>query len=321
NDPQDFASSLPQLVSIVDAGSTATVTIKSPAGVVKPGDCPQAPGCNDLNSGRVTIAGALIAPLIPGTGPQPVSPLNGTYTFSNASSGLPDGNGVITTTFKITTAGVPDGTYAFNNEPQLGVSYLGPTSSSGHSDFSGGGDFAVTLGLWRADDVAGCEPDPSKLPLVYCDDQVGTLNVQIGTLMHELGHTLTLTHGGTFFDSNDFPNVPSYELNCKPNFLSVMNYLFQIRGFVDGVFDYSAQELTPLNEASLDENFGIGMADHPTRWYSRPNATDLQLHNQAKAHCDGSPLGPNEVAGVRVDGTLPASFPVDWNNDLVIDPV
>ena len=78
---------------------------------------------------------------------------------------------------------------------------------------------------------------------VYCDDQVGTLNVQIGTLMHELGHTLTLTHGGTFFNSNDFPNVPSYELNCKPNFLSVMNYLFQIRGFVDGVFDYSAQTL------------------------------------------------------------------------------
>ena len=78
---------------------------------------------------------------------------------------------------------------------------------------------------------------------MYCDDQVGTLNVQIGTLMHELGHTLTLTHGGTFFNSNDFPNVPSYELNCKPNFLSVMNYLFQIRGFVDGVFDYSGQTL------------------------------------------------------------------------------
>ena len=105
NDPQDFASSLPQLVSIVDAGNIATVTIKSPAGVVKPGDCPQAPACNGLNSGRVTIAGALIAPLIPGTGPQPASPLNGTYIFTNASSGLPDGNGVITTTFKITDCG------------------------------------------------------------------------------------------------------------------------------------------------------------------------------------------------------------------------
>ena len=39
---------------------------------------------------------------------------------------------------------------------------------------------------------------------VYCDDQVGTLNVQIGTLMHELGHTLTLTHGGTFFNLERF---------------------------------------------------------------------------------------------------------------------
>jgi hypothetical protein len=325
NDPQ-FASSLPQLVSIVDAGNTATVTIKSPAGVVKPGDCllaPVPPACNDLNSGRVTIAGALIAPFTPGPGLQLAPPLNGTYIFRNASS-LPPDNGVTTTTFQITTVGVPDGArYDFSNEPQLGVSYLGPTSSSGHSDFSGGGDFAVTLGLWRADDVAGCQPDPSQQSGPgYCDDQVGTLNVQIGTLMHELGHTLTLTHGGTFFEkASPTPSVPSYGLNCKPNFLSVMNYLFQIRGFVDGVFDYSAQELTPLNEASLDENFGIGMADHPTRWYSRPNATDLQLHNQAKAHCDGSPLGPNEVAGVRVDGTLPAGGAVDWNNDLVIDPV
>ena len=120
--------------------------------------------------------------------------------------------------------------------------------------------------------------------------------MQIGTLMHELGHTLTLTHGGTFFNNESpTPNVPSYELNCKPNFLSVMNYLFQIRGFVDGVFDYSAQTLPslaePLNEASLNEGAGIGIGGPSTRWYSRPNATDLQLHNQAKAHCDGSPLG------------------------------
>src|SRR5207247_7918353 len=58
--------------------------------------------------------------------PPPISPLNGSYIFSNASSSKPDQTtGMITTTFQITTASVPNGTYDFSNEPQLGVSYLG----------------------------------------------------------------------------------------------------------------------------------------------------------------------------------------------------
>mgnify|MGYP001769098295 CR=1 FL=1 len=44
---------------------------------------------------------------------------------------------------------------------------------------------------------------------------IGSIGQQGGTLMHELGHTLGLRHGG---------NV---ETNDKPNYLSVMNYSFQ----------------------------------------------------------------------------------------------
>ncbi len=180
---------IPQLVSIVNSGSTATITIQSPGGTIKPGDCPNAayPDCADANNTRITITGALEQ-----------TALNGTYLFGKPKSAT--NNGLTTTTFTVSTTGVASGTYNFGDEPQLGVAYLSPTSTSGHSDFGGGGDSVVTLGLWGADDPANCQPDPSQslaAGQVYCNNQVGTLQVQIGTLMHELGHTLSLTHGGT----------------------------------------------------------------------------------------------------------------------------
>jgi hypothetical protein len=369
NDAPDLGSSMPQLVNIVVSNNTATVKIKSPSLingvqplnpplVVKPGDCspppPSSPplACLDDNNNlvasynRVTIAGALLpGPFTPGTTP-PISPLNGTYFFNTACLGCGSGNadpttGMITTTFQITTANVPNGTYDFSNEPQLGVSYLGPTSSSGHGDFGGGGDLEVTLGLWGADNAPNCQPDPSQtlgVNQVYCDDQVGTLKVQTGTLMHELGHTLTLAHGGAYYNPAN-PSVPTYDLNCKPNFLSVMNYLFQVRGFVDGGFDYSAQTLPALNETTstvngvfpLSESSGVGYdnsntAAHLTRWYSRPNGGDTTLQDLALGHCDGSPLAstenPNTDPWVRVEGTVwPGgnfSAPFDWNNNLTV---
>jgi hypothetical protein len=201
----------------------------------------------------------------------------------------------------------------------------------------------MTLGLWEADDPSNCQPDPSQslsLGQVHCSNQVGTIPVQTGTILHELGHALTLTHGGTYYNDPNNPSLPTYESNCKPNFVSAMNYLFQVRGFVDGGFDYSGQRLPPLNEAyqSLSESSGIGLdldggqtAMHLTRWYAAPNALDTQLQNAtggryATAHCDGTPLLPNEAPAVRVDGTLAPggtfSAPLDFNNDLIVpDPI
>lgn len=312
---------IPQLVSIVNLGNSATVKLQSPAGTLKPGDCPNPAilACSDANNNRVSVTGALGQ-----------TALNGSYSFSNVSSVTV--NSITTTTFTITTAGVADGAYKFSNEPQLAVTYLGPASSSGHSDFRGGGDSIVTLGLWGADDPANCEADPTQ-PLaagqVYCSNEVGTIPEQTGTLMHELGHTLALTHGGTYFNDPNNPSVPTDELNCKSNYLSVMNYLFQVRGFVNGGFDYSSQTLAPLNEAYpwLSESAGIGTdvetgqpAAYLTRWYAAANALDAKLGHTANAHCDGTQLLPNEPAAVRVDGTVAPggsfSAPLDWNNDF-----
>jgi hypothetical protein len=327
NDPKDNVR-YPQLVSIVDSGNSATVTIKSPSGVIKPGDCPSAiiPACSDANADRVSITGALNQ-----------AALNGSYKFSVLSSIGPDADNFITTKLSIATSGVADGTYQFSpdpanklfGEPELSLTYLGPTSRSGQSEFGGGGDSLITLGLWGADDPpAGCQPDPTQ-PLggfaAYCANGVGTLAEQTGTLMHEVGHSIALTHGGTYFNDAQNPNLPTFELNCKPNYVSVMNYLFQVRGFPGaGVkYDYSSQNLATLNEASLNESAGIGISNYNTRWYAQPAAADkvsAALQNFARSHCDGSPLAVGEKA-VRVDGPSQiGAIWLDWNNNLVQDP-
>jgi hypothetical protein len=74
--------------------------------------------------------------------------------------------------------------------------------------------------------------------------------------MHELGHNLNLKHAGTA----DLPN-------CKPNYLSVMNYLFQFPTHLTGSnwpMDYSHNLLSALKENALNENIGIGLAQPVT---------------------------------------------------------
>ncbi len=74
------------------------------------------------------------------------------------------------------------------------------------------------------------------------------------TLMHELGHNLGLHHGG------------GDDVNGKPNYLSVMNYLFSniglVRdlgggGFRAGILDYSHVRIGSLNENAIDERAGF----------------------------------------------------------------
>jgi hypothetical protein len=107
------------------------------------------------------------------------------------------------------------------------------------------------------------------------------INMQASTVMHELGHNLGLMHGG-------FENA-----NYKPNYWSVMNYLYQLEG-LDGnpsgstayqrwrnqkgdktpslcslanspcgspsqfIMDYSDGTSSSLNEANLLESNNIG---------------------------------------------------------------
>jgi hypothetical protein len=180
-----------------------------------------------------------------------------------------------------------------------------PRTNTGIAD-APGGDILMTLGFF--------------------DEHVGTPFIQATTLMHELGHNLGLRHGG----------IP-FQPNCKPNYQSVMNYLFQVRGLMVGtanlpvagnqvgvpVIDYSRQSLGPLTENSLNEPAGLGASWlYRTRWYAPFSSSFLDQSLQttpATKHCDGSPI-IDAAEMVRVDGTTIGSPPgIDWDADGMTD--
>jgi hypothetical protein len=138
-----------------------------------------------------------------------------------------------------------------------------------------------------------------------------------GTFMHELGHNLGLHHGGLD------------DTNYKPNYLSIMNYLFQTAGVLQGTaagsstpaacatnadcangavcsafryctrVDYSRQLLPTggpepgiLDEANLDEHAGLGSGNADLTAFSTPDCT--------------------------FQDPVPTQGPIDWNGDGVI---
>jgi uncharacterized repeat protein (TIGR01451 family) len=150
-----------------------------------------------------------------------------------------------------------------------------------------GEDFFISLGQYRQ--------RFSRLPRGRVQQIVA------GTFMHELGHNLGLDHGG------------QSGVNYKPNYLSVMNYLFQngipyaaeVGSTVPVGFriDYSEQALPMLDEHSLNETLGI-----------QAGTSDITLFNGEF----GFGLGPGAGAidwNLNGDATEP-NVSVDLNNDF-----
>lgn len=170
----------------------------------------------------------------------------------------------------------------------------------------GGNDFYISFGRW------------------------GTITVQqeAGTIMHELGHNLGLLHGG-----ND-------RVNFKPNYLSVMNYWFQLRGIpASNRLDYSGSALPTLDEASLNENLGVQDGTDSTLYTCSGGAqSQVAATGPVDWNCNGT-LEASVSANINgVDGTVLTGFD-DWpkavaslpfqttdnfqdgvHNDVVLDP-
>jgi hypothetical protein len=179
-------------------------------------------------------------------------------------------------------------------------------TTSGCSELPGN-DFVVSLGGFALDDDG---------------HNVGTRDEQAGTFMHELGHALNLHHGG------------SDDLNCKPNYLSVMSYPRQFAGapVVGRPLNYSVSALASLDEASLSETAGIGgpagsmtafgppplLAVAGTQgidWNRdgtlNPAAVSVNINENAPGGCTGAGTvlpGYNDWANIRYDFTLTHDF-------------
>jgi hypothetical protein len=134
------------------------------------------------------------------------------------------------------------------------------------------------------------------------------------------------------------------EANCKPNYQSVMNYLYQMSGMIvdsgplagTPVIDYSRQVLgvpvaTPsdpkLNENSLSEAPGSGLKDgaayspYRARWFS-PVIISAAQSDPVTRHCDGTRLTQSEInAGVKMFSIQGATAvgPIDWNANWTAD--
>ena len=145
-----------------------------------------------------------------------------------------------------------------------GVSGRGELPEDHEIPFFGGNDFVITLGRWNP--------------------RGGTLQQQLGTFMHELGHTLALRHGG------------GDHILFKPNYHSVMNYTWQTPNAAtmnSWSLNYSDQTFPSLNESNLIEQVGIG--GHPGHLVR---------------------VGPVPATAVVENG------PVDWNRDNdFVDPL
>jgi len=178
---------------------------------------------------------------------------------------------------------------------------LQPKNTSGIADGGGvgGGDLMVTLGLW--------------------DNFIGSEFIQASTLAHELGHTFGLRHGGggPVLVADQMVVQP----NCKSNYLSIMNYLFQVRGLVTSsgtpTVDFSRQDLGVLNEGALNENLQSGWSSmaYRTSWFVPLVNDELEgLLASVTRRCDGTLLPDGAPLLVRVDGANQTGL-IDWNWD------
>ena len=194
--------------------------------------------------------------------------------------------------------------------------YHVPRSTSGAGE-SPGGHGLITVGLW--DLVNG----------------VGSPFLVAATSAHEFGHNGDLSHGGRQVAWGNATTSTSFEPNCKPNYPSIMSYLFQIHGLVDlagnaridfsrGVYGDTGLFGAPprLNEATLNDRFLL-LPDSSlttplrTAWFVPVVAPTFDQNNNqltpgnlaytlgvqpANRYCTGAKISGDNPGMGRVDG-------------------
>ena len=191
----------------------------------------------------------------------------------------------------------------------------GTVMGSGWCCAGDGKDFFVSLGNFGGRDATG-------------NTQNGTDRNQSGTFMHEFGHALGLQHWGADgldVDANGDPVDANNDgdgdgRNCKPNYISVMNYYFQLTGIADNAtgrqaIDYSRKSLDPLDESALVETDGVDDGDLVTAWCdpSRTMQTGVADGSFLDWNLDGfAALGGTISADIAAEAGLPPGVSVGF---------
>ncbi|MBO6512963.1 MAG: hypothetical protein JJ974_03225 [Phycisphaerales bacterium] len=144
--------------------------------------------------------------------------------------------------------------------------------------------------------VGGMGEIPGNDFIVTLRDPNDRPNDMAASIMHELGHNLGLRHGG------------GDNINFKPNYFSVMNYMHALerdnwgpRWNSNLQLDYSRAQLPNVDESSLSEPIGIG-SNHPSS------------NGRLFAFANDNPINP--IGSTRIwiaDGSQ--NTPVDWDVD------
>ena len=159
----------------------------------------------------------------------------------------------------------------------------GSAGTSGVAELPGN-DLIVTLGNWGLN--TSTTSNTNKL-----------INYQAGTFMHELGHNLNLKHGG-------FENT-----NYKPNYFSIMNYIYQLDGLSS-----SASGIGPFERWRCEQ-------------YEVCDFTESARTSNSMAidYSDGSSVDLNENALLESAnigrGATNTSIYADWNNSGTLNGV
>lgn len=141
------------------------------------------------------------------------------------------------------------------------------------------------------------------------DTPGGTVPMQAGTFMHELGHTLGLRHGG----GRGVPTGTSEDTNYKPNYYSVMNYFWQWpKSWMKSTFwwrlDYSRSALPTLVEGALIETQGLQAHESGVKVPYRTSLDSGLCYGKRKVSIGGSDFWV-------MFASMDSGFAVDWDGD------
>lgn len=147
------------------------------------------------------------------------------------------------------------------------------------------------------------------------------IDEQEASFMHELGHNLGLYHGGSI--PPDVNNNHVYDPtddnadNCKPNYPSIMNYMYEFRSTFDQCrpLNFTNTALGNLDESNLSDDNGVGSNPYPNPDPDPPGAAAGTCNNAAHNGMERPINFSNPHPPGGTTPSLTGTPSIDWNGN------